>query len=510
MTDAAHIMPHELVASRMSQNGTDGNPDVFWYEEDRKFGKKRIAIDQSALVDWLEDQGVAQLFEFDRETTTLVRCKGKILERFPDARIRLLVDDFLRRQEDDRPLASMRRGVRVYLGSDKLRLVQELKPTFQRDTKNVAYFYYSNGFVTVTSESIALSPYDRLNRFIWSDWIIDRKVDIEDGSANPYECDFGRFMWRVSGLTDDADDHAREKARVRVETLTSAIGYMLHSYKDPANARAIIFMDEELSDDPAGGTGKGLTANAIRYLVSSTEIDAQRLNFDSQFVLQSIVPGVTRVVHFNDAGRRFYFDRLFPAITDSLTVERKGLQPTVVPFSESPKFVITTNQVLRGKGGSHERRVFEIEFSPHFNMGHTPENEFGHRLFDDWDEAEWNAFDGLMLFAVQYYLKAGLRPYKTVNLKSKKFARNTSLDFADFALDHDFKASRPGTEAEMQDRYDKTSLRKLFAEQHQQEVTSHKFTTWLKVFAAYQGWEFLNGLGTKKTQFAFVDHREEE
>jgi len=467
--------------------------DSFWNEIDEKNGDKKITIDQSQLVDWLEVQGVAKIFEFDKDVSTLVRRSGMTLARFPEERIRILVDEHLRDQNDKRPLAAMRRGVRVYLGIDKLRQVKELKPVFRQDTEKEAYLYYRNGFVTVTPDYIELKPYRDQSGFIWNDWIIDRDIDLNAGPKNPFECDFGHLLWLVSGSHKE-----------RVETLTSSIGYLLHDYKNSAQARAIVFTDEEVSDDPSGGTGKGLCANALKYLSASIEIDARRLDVDSRFAYQNISPGVTRIVHFNDAGRRFYFDRLYAAITDAITVERKGQQPTIVPFSESPKFVITTNEVLRGRGVSHERRIFEIEFAPYFNQEYTPEDEFRRRLFDDWDTDEWNRFDLLMLHALQYFLRVGLQPYAPVNLHLKKFARNTCPDFADFVEGFDFEANQPG--APKQKRYDKHGLINTYVEQCHQDVSAHKFTTWLKAYADFRGWELVNHLGADKKMIAFIEH----
>ncbi len=49
-------------------------------------------------------------------------------------------------------------------------------------------------------------------------------------------------------------------------TMISAIGYLLHGFKDKSNTRAIILVDEKIpsDDDQAnGGTGKSLFCDAI-------------------------------------------------------------------------------------------------------------------------------------------------------------------------------------------------------------------------------------------------------
>ena len=83
-------------------------------------------------------------------------------------------------------------------------------------------------------------------------------------------------------------------------------------------------------------------------------------------------------------------------------------------LTESPKISITTNYTVKGEGSSHLRRVFEVEMAGYFNDKNTPEDEFGHLLFSDWNDEEWSKFDNFMLRCVQYYLNNGLVESKTI------------------------------------------------------------------------------------------------
>src|SRR5690606_16534917 len=178
--------------------------DFWYYEED---GKPKI--DQSAVIDWLEGQGVCKMFEYDSDVPTKVRGRGLVLEHFPDARIRDLVDTHLRQQSDNRPLEAMRRGRNVFLSSTKLDAVKTIAPSFQRSTRDAVYFYYRNGFVTVTAEDIRLQPYGDLKGFIYRDWITGREIDLEAGSEIWLDCEFGRFMKFVTN-----EDEARLRSLV--------------------------------------------------------------------------------------------------------------------------------------------------------------------------------------------------------------------------------------------------------------------------------------------------------
>ena len=59
-----------------------------------------------------------------------------------------------------------------------------------------------------------------------------------------------------------------------------------------------------------------------------------------------------------------FIDKLFAAVVNDFPVERKNRDRVTIPFEESPKFLISTNYVVAGKGGSHRARVFEVEGRP--------------------------------------------------------------------------------------------------------------------------------------------------
>jgi hypothetical protein len=104
-----------------------------------------------------------------------------------------------------------------------------------------------------------------------------------------------------------------------------------------------------------------------------------------------------------------------------MEITYKGQNTIKLPIEDSPKIVITTNHIIKGNGGSHDARKFEVELSSFFNATHTPIDFFGHRLFDDWDSLEWARFDCYMIECVKKYLNNGLITYESINLPFKKF-----------------------------------------------------------------------------------------
>ena len=189
--------------------------------------------------------------------------------------------------------------------------------------------------------------------------------------------------------------------------------------------------DEVITDDPEGGTGKGLFVNGISQMKKLAFIDGKRMNFDTSFPYQTVSVD-TQIISFDDVKKHFDFERLFSVITEGITLERKNKDAMHIPFKSSPKIVITTNYAIKGKGNSFERRKWELEFKQFYTKEFTPQVEFGRLLFSEWDDEEWCRFDNYMINNLKSYLTTGLIKSTFVNLKIRKLSAETSHEFIDW------------------------------------------------------------------------------
>jgi hypothetical protein len=123
----------------------------------------------------------------------------------------------------------------------------------------------------------------------------------------------------------------------------------------------VILNDEKISDNPEGGTGKGIFMNALGKMKKLVVIDGKAFDFSKSFPYQ-LVSADTQVLCFDDVIKRFNFERLFSVITEGLTLEKKNKDAIKIPFSKSPKIAITTNYAIKGTGNSFARRKWELEF----------------------------------------------------------------------------------------------------------------------------------------------------
>src|SRR5690606_73245 len=228
---------------------------------------------------------------------------------------------------------------------------------------------------------------------------------------------------------------------------------------------------ETISENPNGGSGKGLFWNALKYMKKVSVIDGKTFEFTKSFPYQTVSTD-TQILVFDDVKKNFNFESLFSLITEGITLEYKGQDAIQIPVEQSPKLLITTNYTIGGVGGSHDRRKFEIEMSAYFNSNHTPLDEFGHMLFADWDESEWLRFDNYMINCAQYYLENGLVTHEYHNLDDRKFIKETSYEFYEFVKEGNLRVN---------ERMNKSVYYQRFIDEYKdfQKLSQRRFTKWM-------------------------------
>jgi hypothetical protein len=125
-------------------------------------------------------------------------------------------------------------------------------------------------------------------------------------------CDFEKFMFNICAKDDD-----------RFKSLKSTTGYLLHQYKDLSKSMAVILNDELISDNPEGGTGKGLFVKAISKMKKVVTINGKQFSFTQSFPYQ-LVSADTQILCFDDVKKGFDFESLFSDITEGITLEKKN------------------------------------------------------------------------------------------------------------------------------------------------------------------------------------------
>ena len=113
----------------------------------------------------------------------------------------------------------------------------------------------------------------------------------------------------------------------------------------------------------------------------------------------------------DDVPAGFKYDDLYTNILGGINCQRKGSKAELIEFEQTPKFVITSNWVIRydENNGSTNRRFLEYKFSDYYNQYKTPLDDFGCTFFEDWNEMEWNRFYSFVFRCVSLFFSEGLQ-----------------------------------------------------------------------------------------------------
>ena len=294
---------------------------------------------------------------------------------------------------------------------------------FLRDTKDAAYFPFKNGIVEVTKDGGQFHKYGEFNKVIWAAQMIDSNIEVVKDFANTLDLnniDFSKFLYKVCN-----DNHDK------YEYFISTIGYLLHKYKDPKAAFAIILAEETENEAEGGGTGKGLFVNAIKELIKTETFDGKQFAPSKSFAFQRVSLD-TKIIAIEDIKRGFKFEEMYSFITEGLPVEKKNQKEFFIPFSDSPKITISTNYVVSDEGNHAKRRQKVLEFGNYFSPTRTPFDIYNKMFFIGWDKEEYNRFYNFMFWCTQVYLEGGILEIDksdSYNIKSIKLKYGEDLLF---------------------------------------------------------------------------------
>ena len=383
----------------------------FWTKSD----KGVVKIIHLSFKDFLEDNGFYKFNPEGSKSYVFVKVTNNLIDHTSEKEIKDFVLSFLLDVDDTSIYNYFAESVK-YFREEFLTLLGSINVYFVADTKTTAYLYYTNCAVKITKDEIIPIDYLDLGGYVWKDHVIDRVFDV----CNVTDCDFKTFISNISGSDEK-----------RTLSMESTMGYLLHGWKNLSYCPATILNDEVISDNPEGGTGKGLFMNGLAQMKKLVVIDGKSFNFDKSFAYQ-LVSADTQILCFDDVKKHFDFERLFSVVTEGLTLEKKNKDSIKIPFSKSPKVAITTNYAIKGKGNSFARRKWELELSQFYTKEFTPLVEFGKLMFGEWNDNDWCQFDNYMIKCLQLHLDKGLLKSEFVNLKTRVLSADTSHEFIEW------------------------------------------------------------------------------
>lgn len=410
---------------------------IFWDVSD----SGKLSINFSRLIDFLYYNGGFSLYYYDKSSTIfrIVRSADGFVEEVSTEHIKKFLKGYIESlpdtfdggvtQEDLKEL--ILRGSGTYFSTGLLEFLNRSDFKFLKDLPHYSFIPFQNGVVQITKDSIELLPYKKVDKVIWKSQVIEFDILIEK------EIDFNlieyyKFLKCICHENDEKFNY-----------VITLIGYLLHQHKDPTRPYSVILAEETENENKGGGTGKGIFVKALSKIIQVERIDGKNFKLDKSFAFQRV--GLdTNIISIEDVRKNIDFEGFYSIITEGVTVEKKNKDELFIPYEDSPKIVFTTNYTVPSIGNHGKRRQKVFEFSDFFSANKTPEDYFGHKLFDDWDRDEWNRFYNLMFYCIKKYLTEGIKSIEnSMSIKRKQIRVSYSEEFMEW-MDNYFERGNKG------------------------------------------------------------------
>ena len=486
---------HKTVNRETGEIIDDEIPFRFWYEVEKVVqGKTKysLRIEYVGLYRYLESIGIKILELDDKLKRVLVRVIDNVVSEIDLTGIKNIVIQYIKslpwQISDNFNKDNLReiftQGINQYLNDGAMVNVGVLTIEFLTDSSDRAFFFFKNGFIEVSKDTIERKPYSQLIGYIWESQIIDHNIEVipDNDIQKITDFPFYQFIQNICSVKEP-----RTLDVSRWNSLQCIIGYLLHNYKTTANKRAVIFTEENIDDEKSnGGTGKGLIMQSIGKLRKVVTIDGPAFNFDSPFAYQNVTLD-TQTLFLDDVPKHFPFPRLFSAITEGLSFEGKNKPRIHLPPEKSPKIVISTNFAIKGNSESDKRRKYEMELLSYYNSKFMPVHEFGSMFFQSWNAEQWNTFYNYMMTCVQIYFEndATIPEYSSATIKERKLLISTSADFVEFA-----KTLKTDTPLWIDETYMSFLNFAGFSEKDKNIPTKIQLGKWIKIYCDYKKLKF--------------------
>ena len=441
----------------------------FWYiTVNEKTGKEKININPLKYKYFLERNGFKKHFPNESEKPQFVAIQSNKVKLTSISKIKDFVLDYLMdRKELD--VWNYCANYQNLFSEQFLLMLESIDLIMLTDSRDKSYLAFKNGILEITKDEVKLVDYIDVNGYIWESHILQRDfVKVED-----FDNDYRKFIFNIS-----------DKNPLPIE---ATIGYLLSTYKNRSNNKAVILNDEIISDNPEGGTGKGLFVQGLSQIRNTSIIDGKQFDSKKTFAYQTVSLD-TKILVFDDVKKNFDFEDKFSLVTEGMTLERKNKDAIKLNVHDSPKIVLSTNYAIKGEGNSHDRRRHEIEIAQYYGKKLTPDEEFGRQLFDEWDVEHYQRFDNYMVYCLQNFLTIGLVHQNAKNIKKRKFIAETAMDFFDWIMD--------GENFPLNTRNDKSQYFNAFVNDNKdfdKWLKRNKFNIWVQKYANYMDYKFEQG-----------------
>ncbi|MBQ4386489.1 MAG: hypothetical protein II822_02630 [Prevotella sp.] len=426
----------------MSQLVARAKKAKFWSDSENKQGQKEYTLSLTALNYFLELNGFYTLKDETRREPVYIRIDGICVQPVTAKAIVAFLKGWMEQQ--GLPKALQDKVLRSHdLPTNNVSMLSERDDLdFSRSTATTQRFYFRNCWAEVSAEHIVTHRYSESDgHYVWQDSIIQHDyrampdmftvstgvdgryvVTLTEGmqlsNLLKFLVNTSRLYWRKTdeGGQPLTTDEVADENRCLASHLAN-LGYLLCNHKSESEAWATICLDSTMAesvDECNGRSGKSFYVNAVAKMAKTFKIDAGTTSFkDPRFIFDGVTED-TSLVFIDECPRKFDYNFVYGMVTGDCRVEEKNRHSFVIPFAQSPKFVLATNFTLPRHDPSTEGRMWPQPFSDYYHVK-TPQNDyresrsirddFGKNLMGtEYDEHDWQLDLAFMTQCVRFYL----------------------------------------------------------------------------------------------------------
>ena len=414
----------------------------FWTANENNQGQQNYTLSRTSLDYFFELNGFFTLKDESRREPVYIRIDGIKVRQVTAKAIVGFLKNWMTLQGLPKALQDKVLRSRDLPTNTSSTLRERDDLNFSKGTATAQYFHFLNCWVEVTADKIVTHRYtDPADHYVWEDSIIQHDyrlmpdmfsvttdadgqytVTLTEGVAQSKLLTFvnnsARIYWRKTdegGLELTPEEQAEEDL-CKVSRLAN-MGYLLTSNKSESEAWATICMDStmaESADECNGRSGKSFYVNATSKMARTFTIDAGTTSFKDPRFLFDGVTSDTSLVFIDECPLRFNYNFIYGMVTGDFRVEEKNRHSYVIPFAESPKFVLATNFTLSRHDPSTEGRIWPQPFSDYYHVqsplndyreSRSIRDDFGQNLLGtDYSEQDWQLDLAFMTQCVRFYL----------------------------------------------------------------------------------------------------------
>lgn len=461
---AQPLLDHERYWDKKEKKNAEGDVVSTTYS----FNNKRC-------YSFLQARGF-NLLEQPDNTYIWIKTDGNIVKEVKPHQIRNYIVDFTKRAVGIEDVENMLyRGSSRYFGPDSLSHLEYTHLELLESMKGLEYMFFNDCFWKITADGIEEGNIKNVSGQVWEERIKDftpkktellfseiHQITTKDVKENPaladyvgewtldfseegLACDFLQFLYNTSNFyfKKEGDKSVYQELTIPQAFETSkhllskitAIGYLLHNYRDASVLKAVVAMDGTMTEvgSSNGRSGKSLIGEALRQAIPLVFVNGKNKNFLEDKYKWEEVNERTQIVFIDDILTNFSLEGIFTEITGDFQIEGKGDKKYTLPREKAPKFYITTNHALKGEGGSFRDRQFLIGFSNWYNDVHQPIDDFGALFWAEWDTRQWNLFYNFLAMCLHLYFKHGLIAAPKEKLEKRRLRQDIGEVFIDWA-----------------------------------------------------------------------------